>query len=98
MLNFGASKPRVKGGPGPPGPPLDPHLDLELHFQSEMKIYAYNLLVIFNRKRLLFWKTYGCLQVSPMSEKCSESILFHSKIVSKINVCFYAFKAVTDNE
>ena len=21
MLNFGASKPRVKGGPGPPGPP-----------------------------------------------------------------------------
>ena len=28
MLNFGASKPRVKGGPGPPGPPLDPHLNL----------------------------------------------------------------------
>ena len=28
MLNFGASKPRVKGGPGPPGPPLDPRLDL----------------------------------------------------------------------
>ena len=21
MLNFGASKPRVRGGPGPPGPP-----------------------------------------------------------------------------
>ena len=21
MLNFGTSKPRVKGGPGPPGPP-----------------------------------------------------------------------------
>ena len=28
MLNFGASKPRVRGGPGPPGPPLDPHLYL----------------------------------------------------------------------
>ena len=27
MLNFGTSKPRVKGGPGPLGPPpLDPHL------------------------------------------------------------------------
>ena len=26
MLNFGASKPRVKGGPGPPGPSLDPRL------------------------------------------------------------------------
>ena len=26
MLNFGASKPRVKGGPGPP---LDPHLLLQ---------------------------------------------------------------------
>ena len=26
MLNSGASKPRVKGRPGPPGPPLDPCL------------------------------------------------------------------------
>ena len=26
MLNFGASKPRVKGGPRPLGPPLDLHL------------------------------------------------------------------------
>ena len=26
MLNFGASKPRVKGGPGSPEPPPDPHL------------------------------------------------------------------------
>ena len=26
MLNFGASKPRVRGGARPPGPPLDPHL------------------------------------------------------------------------
>ena len=26
MLNFGASKPRVKGGPVPRGPPLDPRL------------------------------------------------------------------------
>ena len=26
MLNFGTSKPRIKGGPGPPGPPLDPRL------------------------------------------------------------------------
>ena len=26
MLNFGASKPRVKGGARAPGPPPDPHL------------------------------------------------------------------------
>ena len=26
MLNFGASKPRVRGGARAPGPPLDPHL------------------------------------------------------------------------
>ena len=26
MLNFGALKPKVKGGPGPRVPPLDPHL------------------------------------------------------------------------
>ena len=31
MLNFGASKPRVRGGPGPPGPPLDPHLNIEMN-------------------------------------------------------------------
>ena len=31
MLNFGASKPRVRGGPGPPGPPpLDPRLNFAL--------------------------------------------------------------------
>ena len=27
MLNLRASKPRVKGGPGPRGPPLDLHLE-----------------------------------------------------------------------
>ena len=33
MLNFGASKPRVKGGgPGPRGPPLDPHLRHSLKY------------------------------------------------------------------
>ena len=32
MLNFGASKPRVKGGPGPPGPPLDPHLEMSVKY------------------------------------------------------------------
>ena len=30
MLNFGASKPRVRGGPGPRGPPLDPHLPFQV--------------------------------------------------------------------
>ena len=35
MLNFGASKPRVGGGLGPRGPPLDPHLF------SHYKIYLY---------------------------------------------------------
>ena len=30
MLNFGASKPRVGGGPGPRGPPPDPHLLIDL--------------------------------------------------------------------
>ena len=31
MLNFGASKPRVRGGPGPPGPP--PGSAPVLHFR-----------------------------------------------------------------
>ena len=30
MFNFGASKPRVKGGPGPPTP-LDPRLETRFH-------------------------------------------------------------------
>ena len=43
MLNFGASKPRVKGGPGPPGPPLDPHL---LMWDSPMScLFSPNILV-----------------------------------------------------
>ena len=37
MLNFGASKPRVGGGPGPPGPRAPPgsapaHLHTRTHF------------------------------------------------------------------
>ena len=31
MLNFGASKPRVRGGARAPGAPLDPHLQLAGH-------------------------------------------------------------------
>ena len=37
MLNFGASKPRVKGG-GPGPPPLDPHLAVS---ESERNICIY---------------------------------------------------------
>ena len=50
MLNFGASKPRVKGGPGPPGPPLDPHLHLEtstsqfFHFQGRAVFHLLDVL------------------------------------------------------
>ena len=36
MLNFGASKPRVRGGPGPPGPP--PHSAPEGKILKEVKI------------------------------------------------------------
>ena len=36
MLNFGASKPRVKGGPHPRGPPLDPHLK-SLQFYNQIQ-------------------------------------------------------------
>ena len=34
-LNFGASKPGVRGGPGPPGPPVDPHLNLYIAMSNE---------------------------------------------------------------
>ena len=49
MLNFGASKPRVKGGgPGPRGPPLDPHLSSNkkeklLLFALHHVVYMYEL-------------------------------------------------------
>ena len=51
MLNFGASKPRVKGGgPGPPGPPLDPHLFFYVRFHvllfiTKMIQFNYILLI-----------------------------------------------------
>ena len=38
MLNFGASKPRVKGGARAPGaPPLDPHLKMQKILLCEMR-------------------------------------------------------------
>ena len=54
MLNFGASKPRVRGGPGPPGPPPGSapafqNVDLELLkdgqiYQQKLK-YRSKLLI-----------------------------------------------------
>ena len=51
MLNFGASKPRVKGGPGPPEPPwirtwIDRSIDKNWTFHNRMrssKYYSVNL-------------------------------------------------------
>ena len=37
MLNFGASKPRVRGGPGP-RPPLDPHLISQYALRAKVLI------------------------------------------------------------
>ena len=47
MLNFGASKPRVKGGPGPPGPPLDLHLNenMKQSIDSDIDIVSSQLYV-----------------------------------------------------
>ena len=47
MLNFGASKPRVKGGPGSPGPPLDPRLRLQYHIWSHEHV---------NKSSTTYWK------------------------------------------
>ena len=47
MLNFGASKPRVKGGPGPPGPPLDPHLS-KLISKEKVDLTVYLLVPVLN--------------------------------------------------
>ena len=43
MLNFGASKPRVKGGPGPPEPPPGSAPDVTLH----------HINIIFARHRFM---------------------------------------------
>ena len=45
MLNFGASKPRVKGGPGPPGPPLDPHLIFMVYFLFVSNILTFQWIL-----------------------------------------------------
>ena len=46
MLNFGASKPRVKGGPGPPGPPLDLHLHQQTVAISAIS-NSFEILIMF---------------------------------------------------
>ena len=45
MLNFGVSKPRVKGGPGPPGSPLDPHLNRSIYSVIEKKTLLGPILI-----------------------------------------------------
>ena len=52
MLNFGASKPRVKGGPRPPGPPLDPYLKFPIDSELAMIIH----LLIDCEKVAILWK------------------------------------------
>ena len=49
MLNFGASKPRVRGGPGPPGPPPG-SAAASLRDKSELFIFVLNVIepLIFN--------------------------------------------------
>ena len=39
MFNFGASKPRVKGGPGGPDP-LDPHLVFSTKIEKSWSVYC----------------------------------------------------------
>ena len=57
MLNFGASKPRVKGGPGPPPP--DPHLLLLLRmFLLNETILALDL---FPKAKIYLFKEDGHL-------------------------------------
>ena len=58
MLNFGASKPRVRGGPGPPGPPLDPHLlaqAVSKIFMSHKKVIQIIETHIFYEHLEVFW-------------------------------------------
>ena len=46
MLNFGASKPRVRGGARAPGaPPLDPHLENEVCSPAETLYFKFGLHV-----------------------------------------------------
>ena len=56
MLNFGASKPRVRGVPGPSGPPLDPHLwflvDVTLSPKQHGKFLSFDFITEKESERL----------------------------------------------
>ena len=41
MLNFGASKPRVRGGPGPPGPPPGSAAACTVNLKTPLKKIEY---------------------------------------------------------
>ena len=53
MLNFGASKSRVKGGPWPPGPPLDPRL--RFAFWKELNNYLCQTMIRQNDQELILF-------------------------------------------
>ena len=48
MLNFGASKPRVKGGSRPLGPPLDPHLQKHEKHNHNSSFFEKSITYHFN--------------------------------------------------
>ena len=52
-LNFGASKPWVRGGPGPLGPPLDPLVSNSV-INSEAFLQRIVPVIIFELFRLIF--------------------------------------------
>ena len=56
MLNFGASKPRVRGGPGPPGTPLDPHLKVYSFHTHPIRVIAH----LFNLSFNLSFENFNC--------------------------------------
>ena len=79
MLNFGASKPRVRGGPGPPGPPPDPHLvkannclkgwqcALQVRFNNRHFVAAFLISVLVN--------VYQLVLLPPANEVCEGYVL-----------------------
>ena len=79
MLNFGASKPRVKGGPGPPGPPLDPHLTLPFLIllgktETLGSLYSHALLILLKSSKFKYQVVHEQNFKDLLSSTCQVSV------------------------
>ena len=90
MLNFGASKPRVRGGPGPPGPPPGSAADKIVDHVNYGKLRDFATFWLDIKKSdfelIIARESYPNKRVQAVSKTCRLELLIH---VTYVLSCAY---------